>query len=109
MEIKEEVFCFDNTNKCNKYNSCTNTNNSCNCNCNCNDYNCLNIIGAIILALFIGTIGLILGAVYATNILDSIASVIVLAIILGILLLSILIFNRCIKVICNYKNRLNIF
>lgn len=67
MDNEEKIYCFDNT-KVQRQSNCSMI--------------CLNIIATIILSIFVGTIGLIIGAALSTTILDALAAIIVLAVIL---------------------------
>lgn len=57
--------------------------------------NCLDIITVILLAAFTTVIGLLVGAALSTTILGALASIIVLAIVLGILLILSIILLLC--------------
>ena len=57
--------------------------------------NCLELILSILIALFLFTIGLLLGAALAGIILENLAYFIVLSIILGLLVALIAIYIRC--------------
>ena len=69
---------------------------SCKCKNN-NKCSCLEVIIAILAALFIGTIGVIIGAALSAVILASLAAVIVLAVVLFILLVLSIILVICCK------------
>ena len=56
---------------------------------------CLDIILCILLTLFVGTIGLILGAAFATTLLANIAVLILGTVLLGLLLILTLIYKIC--------------
>ena len=63
--------------------------------------NCGNLVLAIIAGLFLATLGLILGAVFAEGITANLAAFIVLAVVLFILFFIFLIYRAC---VCNRIN-----
>lgn len=65
--------------------------------CKCKKTNCLGIVEIILLSLFSLVIGLLVGASLSTAILGTLAAIIVLAVILGILLLLAGILYFCKK------------
>ena len=77
MEPEEMKYCCVNTKKDSKKCSCIGT------------------ILCVLLALFLATIGLILGAVFATSLLANIAVLILGAVILGLLAILTLIYKLC--------------
>ncbi len=79
----------------NQYNKCTSKNKKC---------SCLDLVIAILSALFIGIIGVIIGAALSTAILGALAAVIVLAVVLFIALVISIIVAICVK----QKNKKNI-
>lgn len=78
MEPEETKYCCIHANKTNK-------------NCNC-----MGIIMCILTGLFLATIGLILGAVFATTLMANLAVLILGAVILGLLTILALIYKLCI-------------
>ncbi len=64
---------------------------------------CLDIVIAILAALFVGIIGVIIGAALSATILAALAAVIVLAVVLFILLVLSIIVAIC----CKNKNKKN--
>ena len=78
MEPQEKIYCYDNREeKCNK------------------KRNCLYIVATILLAAFTLVIGIIIGIALASRIFVSLPSIIVLAIVLGLLLILTLILLVC--------------
>ena len=78
MEPQEKIYCYDNREeKCNK------------------KRNCLYIVATILLATFTLVIGIIIGIALASRIFVALPSIIVLAIVLGLLLILTLILLVC--------------
>ncbi|MBS5857527.1 MAG: hypothetical protein ACLTKT_04885 [Clostridia bacterium] len=78
MEPQEKIYCYDNREeKCNK------------------KRNCLYIVATILLAAFTLVIGIIIGIALASRIFVALPSIIVLAIVLGLLLILTLILLVC--------------
>ena len=67
------------------------------CKCKKCKISCLGIVIAILAALFIGVVGIILGAALSGVILAALAAVIVLAVVLLILLVINIILAVCVK------------
>ncbi len=82
MEPQETNYCCINNNKERK-------------NCKCFD-----LIIAILVALFLATLGLILGAVFATTLIANIAVLILGAVLLGVGIILAIIFKEC---VCSKK------
>ncbi len=70
---------------------CINNNGKKNNNCKC-----INIIFFILLALFLASLGLILGAVFATTLIANIAVLILGTVIVGLLAILTLIYKLCV-------------
>lgn len=66
-------------------------------NCKNNKCSCIELVIAILAALFIGVIGVIIGAAISAAVLGALAAVIVLAIVLFILLILSIIILVCCK------------
>lgn len=78
MEPQEKIYCYDNREeKCNK------------------KRNCLYIVATILLAAFTLVIGIIIGIALASRTFVALPSIIVLAIVLGLLLILTLILLVC--------------
>ena len=77
MEPQEYNYCYETKKKCKKR------------------FNCLGIVAIILAILFSATIGIIIGAAVAETILAALSAVIVLAIALGVFLLSTIILLLC--------------
>lgn len=79
MEPQDTIYC------------CVNNQKECNKN-----YKCIGIIIFILVALFLATLGLILGAVFATTLLANIAVLILAAVLLVLLAILAIIFKICV-------------
>ena len=67
----------------------------CYCNKDCKKKSCIGIVVSIFFVAFAFTIGLIIGAALSTAVLDSLAAVIILAVVLFILFVAALIIQFC--------------
>ena len=77
MEPQEKIYC------------CINNKEGKNCRC-------IGLIIAILVGLFLATLGLILGAVFATTLLANIAVLILAAVLLALAIILLIIFKICI-------------
>lgn len=80
MEPQDTIYC------------CVNDQKECN-NGNCK---CIRIVIFVLVALFLATLGLILGAVFATTLLENLAVLILAAVLLALLAILTIIFKICI-------------
>ena len=80
MEPQETIYCCVNNHKDGKGRNCK----------------CISLIIFILIALFLATLGLILGAVFATTLLANIAVLILAAVLLGVAIILGIIYIICI-------------